>query len=190
MVKFVFGLILILIASEASQSLAAEKTAMLDKDYIIGPGDVLEISVWKEEALSKELTVLPDGKLTFPLIGNLVAAGHSANEIKKELTTKLTRFISDPIVSVGVRQVNSFIIYVVGKVNNPNNFLLNARVNVLQALAMAGGLNQYAEKNQVRIFREQSNETIVFYFDYDKVSQGKNLEQNILLQRGDVIVVR
>jgi polysaccharide export outer membrane protein len=79
---------------------------------------------------------------------------------------------------------------VVGKVNNPNNFLLNARVNVLQALAMAGGLNQYAEKNQVRIFREQSNETIVFYFDYDKVSQGKNLEQNILLQRGDVIVVR
>jgi polysaccharide export outer membrane protein len=91
---------------------------------------------------------------------------------------------------VGVQQVNSFIIYVVGKVNNPNNFLLNARVNVLQALAMAGGLNQYAEKNQVRIFREQSNETIVFYFDYDKVSQGKNLEQNILLQRGDVIVVR
>jgi polysaccharide export outer membrane protein len=163
---------------------------MITEKYIIGPGDELEISVWKEEALTKELTVLPDGKLTFPLIGNIAAAGRSADEIKTELTTRLAHYISDPIVSVCVQEVNSLLIYVVGKVNEPDRYILNSRINVLQALAMAGGLNQFSNSRQVRIFRDKGNQTKIFTFDYEKVSKGKNLDQNIVLKRGDVIVVR
>ena len=173
-----------------STTFAQENLPMITGEYIIGPGDELEISVWKEEALTKELTVLPDGKLTFPLIGDITAAGRSADEIKTELTTRLAHYISDPIVSVGVKEVSSLLIYVVGKVNKPDRYILNSRINVLQALAMAGGLNQFSNSRKVRIFRDKGNQTKIFTFDYEKVSKGKNLEQNILLKRGDVIVVR
>lgn len=190
MTKIACKIILLLGTLITTSALAEENIVVPAGDYLIGAGDLLEISVWKEDALSKELTVLPDGKLTFPLIGNIVAAGRTANEIKAELSTRLKRFVSDPIVSVGVQQVNSLIIYVVGKVNKPDMFILNTRIKVLQALAMAGGLNQFAKSKQIRIFRDTGSDTSIFTFNYNQVSQGKKLEQNILLQRGDVIVVR
>ncbi len=173
-----------------SDTFAQETPLKTANGYIIGPGDVLEISVWKEEALTKKLTVLPDGTLTFPLIGGIKAAGRTADQIKTELTTRLTRYVSDPIVSVSIEKVNSLMIYVVGKVNKPDRYILNTRIKVLQALALAGGLNQFAKSDHVQIFREEDSQTKIFVFDYDKVSQGKNLDQNIVLHRGDVIVVR
>jgi polysaccharide export outer membrane protein len=159
-------------------------------DYLIGPGDVLEISVWKEEALTKNLIVRPDGKISFPLIGEVVAAGKTVAHLKKEMETRLVRFVPDPVLSVGVQQVNSLMIYVIGRVNNPGRFVLNANINVLQALAMAGGLDSFAKRDQVKIFRNVRGKVLIYTFDYDDVSAGKNLRQNITLARGDVVVAR
>lgn len=160
-----------------------------DTGYIIGPGDVLEISVWKDEAMSKMVTVLPDGKISFPLIGQILAGGKTVDQLKQELEEKIARFVPDPILSVGVQQVNSMLIYIIGRVNNPGRFALNANINVLQALSVAGGLNPFAKRDKIKIFREESEKTRMFDFKYDEVSDGENLEQNITLVRGDVIVV-
>ena len=160
------------------------------RDYLIGPGDVLEISVWKEEALTKSLSVLPDGKISFPLIGQVQAAGRTVALLTKDIEIRLARFIPDPNLSVGVQQVNSLLIYVIGKVNNPGRFALNSNINVMQALSMAGGLNTFANEGDIRIFRRAGNKTLIYRFDYDDVSAGKNLRQNITLRRGDVVVAR
>jgi polysaccharide biosynthesis/export protein len=158
--------------------------------YSIGPGDVLDISVWKEDALTKLLTVLPDGKIAFPLIGEVQAADRTVAQLKKEIETKLERFVPDPVLSVGVHQVNSLLIYVIGRVNQPGRFVLNTNINVLQALAMAGGLNSFAKRDEIKIFRSSQGKDQIFSFDYDEVSAGKNLQQNIALMRGDVVVAR
>lgn len=160
-----------------------------DQAYIIGPGDVLDISVWKDESMTKLVTVLPDGKISFPLIGEIMAGGKTLAQLSAELKEKINRFVPDPNVSLVVQQVNSLLIYVIGKVNHPGRFLLNTNVNVLQVLAMAGGLNPFAKRNKIKIFREEGKETEIFEFRYDDVSSGENLDQNIRLKRGDIIVV-
>ena len=159
-------------------------------DYAIGPGDVLEISVWKEEALTKLISVLPDGKIAFPLIGEVQAAGRTVAQLKKEIESRLVRFMPDPVLSVGVQQVNSLIIYVIGRVNQPGRFILNGNVNVLQALAMAGGLNSFAKRDEVKVFRQSTGGEVILDFNYDQVTTGQNLQQNIFLVRGDVVVAR
>jgi len=159
------------------------------EDYIIGSGDVLYISVWNNEPLTKLVTVLPDGKIYFPLIGEVVVGGKTVSLLKKELEDRISTFVSNPNLSVMVQQVNSMMIYVIGKVNNPGRFVLNTNVNVLQALAMAGGLNEFAKRNRIRIFRKTKGENKIFKFAYDDVTEGKNLNQNIQLKRGDVLVV-
>jgi len=158
-------------------------------DYTIGPGDLLEISVWNNPALTKPLTVMPDGKFHFPLIGEIVASGKTLSVLQKELDQKISAFVPDPNLSVMVQQVNSMPIYVIGKVNQPGRFMLNTNVNVLQALAMAGGLNPFAKSGKIRIFRETDGDTRMLPFEYDRVVQGENMEQNIRLIRGDVVVV-
>lgn len=159
------------------------------KDYILGPGDQLDISVWKDEALIRSLAILPDGKLSFPLVGELVAAGKTVSQLKKEIEAKLSRFIPDPILSIEVKQVNSQIIYVIGRVNAPGRFVLNVNVNILQALAMAGGFNPFAEKSKVKIIRSEGDKSRVIPFDYDEIVKKERLEEIIGLKRGDVVVV-
>lgn len=169
---------------------AQEKTATsLVVDYVIGPGDVLDISVWKEEALTKLVTVLPDGKISFPLVGPITAGGKTLDQFSKELEKKLSRFVPDLNLSVLVHQVNSMMVYIIGRVNNPGRFVLNSNIDVMQALAMAGGLNPFAEQGNVKIFRETKGGKKIFEFDYDDVAEGKKLKQNIMLKRGDLIVV-
>ena len=158
-------------------------------EYVIGPGDVLEISVWKEPDLTKLLTVLPDGSISFPLIGQFTAEGLTLEQLKKKIEKKIQRFVPNPNLSVVVHQINSLHIYVVGKVNKPGRFSLNANVNVLQTLAMAGGLNPFAKKDRIKIFRQKDGQDLIFEFDYEAVSKGEQLEQNIQLIRGDVVVV-
>jgi polysaccharide export outer membrane protein len=159
------------------------------KDYTIGPGDVLDISVWNNEALTKLVTVRPDGKIHFPLIGEIVAGGKTVALLQKELNDQISPFVPDPNLSLMVQQINSLLIYVIGKVNRPGRLVLNANINVLQALTMAGGLNAFAKRNNIKIFREKNNRTLIFPFDYDDITNGKNLEQNMVLLRGDVVVV-
>jgi polysaccharide biosynthesis/export protein len=171
----------------AAQQAAAAASPM--GDYVIGPGDVLDISVWNNEALTKKVTVLPDGKIYFPLINEVKAGGKTVAALEKELKTKLHPFVPNPEISVMVGQVNSMLIYVIGKVNQPGRFVLNTNIDVLQALATAGGLNAFAKRSKIKIFRETGGKTVIFPFDYDDVTDGEHLEQNRRLERGDVVVV-
>jgi polysaccharide export outer membrane protein len=162
----------------------------LEKEYRIGPGDVLNVEVLKDKELTRLLTVLPDGKIAYPLIGELVAEGKTISQLRKEIEGKLAQYLQDAVVTVEVRQMNSLHIYLLGRVNAPGRYILSANVTVLQALAIAGGPNAFANRNQIRIFREKEGKTTRSpAFDYDEVTAGKNLESNVLLQRGDVVFV-
>lgn len=158
-------------------------------DYVIGPGDMLEISVWKEEALTKAVVVLPDGRISFPLIGELQAAGRPISDLKKDIAAKIAKYAPKEEVNLEVKQVNSMLIYIIGRVNSPGRFVLNTNVNVLQALTIAGGLNPFAKRNKIKVFRQENGKTTILEFSYDDVTDGEKLEQNIILKRGDVIVV-
>ena len=170
---------------------AANVAAAMDSEpeYILGPGDQIDIAVWKDETLTKSVIVLPDGKISFPLIGEIKAAGRTVPQLKQEITKKISPFAPDPIISIEVRQVNSMLVYVIGRVNTPGRFSLNTNVNVLQALTIAGGLNPFAKRDKIKIFRREGAKTTIFRFKYDEVVEGAELEQNIILQRGDVVVV-
>jgi len=157
--------------------------------YIIGPGDMIEASVWKDEALRGQFIVLPDGNISFPLIGELHAAGRTLSDLKKEMVEKISVYAPDPTFSIEVKQVNSMLIYVIGRVNQPNRFLLNTNITVLQGLSMAGGLNPFAKRDKIKVFRQEGEKTKILRFHYDDVVEGKRLEENITLKRGDVIVV-
>ena len=161
----------------------------IDPAYKIGPGDVLRISEWRNEDLTLQVVVLPDGYISFPLVDDMLAAGKTVNELKSELEAKLKVYIPEPTLSVVVTNVESLLIYVIGRVNRPSVYPLNTNVTVLQALAMAGGLNPFAKRGSIKVLRRTENGSKVFEFDYDEVSAGEALEQNIVIKRGDVIVV-
>ena len=165
--------------------------------YLLSPGDVLDVSVWKEDGLQKELLIRPDGAISFPLVGELQAGGKTATQLQQLIAAQIKRFIPDPVVTVSVLKVNSKI-FVVGKVMRPGEFIITQYADVMQALAMAGGLNAYAKPGDIKILRRVaakdstaagSAKEIAIEFEYDDVSKGKSLEQNIILQNGDVVVV-
>ena len=158
-------------------------------DYTIGPGDQLGIEVWKDPTLTRVVTVLPDGKITFPLIGELEASDKTIAQLKKEIEEKIARYVPNVTITVEVRQINLHI-YVLGRVNAPGRFILPSNVTILQALAIAGGPNTFANRNQIRIFREVKGVTTMSpQFNYDEVTAGRGIKTNILLERGDVIFV-
>lgn len=169
---------------------ASENSALLpSKDYIIGDGDILYVSVWKDQTMTRQLTVLPGGKISFPLVGELMAGGKTLAQIQSELNSKISRFVPEPNLTVEVQAVNSLCIYVLGEVNRPGRFPLNTQIDLLQSLAMAGGMNSFAKRSKIKVFRGNGREKQTFIFNYDEVVDGKNPDQNILLERGDVIVV-
>jgi polysaccharide export outer membrane protein len=157
--------------------------------YTIGAGDILSISVWKNADLTRVMQVLPDGMISFPLIGELKVAGVTVAQLKKSLQDKLTPFVPDPEISVEVQRVNSMIVYVIGRINRPGHFELVGNMNVLQALAMAGGLTPFAKRDEIKVLRKEKDKTVEYVFDYDAVTMDENHSQNILLRRGDVVVV-
>lgn len=177
-----FNVVLFVFLTVVSSSIARE--------YKIGAGDLLDISVWKNADLTRQSIVLPDGTIRFPLIGQLKVEGKSAAQLEKELMGKLEKFVPDPILSISIVQVNSMMVYVIGKVNHPGRFTINNNIDVLQALAIAGGLNPFAREKEIGIYRKTEGKTAIFDFSYKEVSEGVNLDQNIMLLRGDVIVVR
>lgn len=157
--------------------------------YRVGPEDLLEISVWREDALKKEVLVRPDGGVSYPLIGEVQAAGKTVLEIREEISKRLERFIPDPAVSVAILKVGSQRIYVIGKVNKPGEYPIGRYVDVLQALSMAGGLTPFADSNDIRVMRREGDRQTVLPFEYGRVVRGQKLEQNIQLRGGDVVVV-
>jgi polysaccharide export outer membrane protein len=156
-------------------------------DYRVGPEDVLRISVWRDETLTREVLVRPDGLMSFPLIGDVRADGRTVEEIKAEVASRLARYVPDPTVSVEVLKVTSYRIYVIGKVNRPGEYLVGHDLDVMQALSLAGGLTPFAAENRITILRRATGET--FDFRYGDIERGESLGQNIVLHRGDVVVV-
>ncbi|NMC73187.1 MAG: polysaccharide export protein [Geobacteraceae bacterium] len=156
--------------------------------YQIGPGDILDISVWKDEALSRSVVVLPDGTISFPLVGKVEVAGRTVQQVREKMVQELSRYVPELELTIDVKQSNSMIVYVIGRVNAPGRQILNSNVTVLQALAMAGGLNPFANRNKIKIFRKEGDAKSVLTFRYNDVMDG-NLETNVELRRGDVIVV-
>lgn len=158
--------------------------------YLLGPEDVLRVAVWKDEHLTQEMVVRPDGMITFPLIGEIVAAGRTAEDVRFEITKRLTKYLPTPNVTVTVLKVQSYRIYVLGRVNKPGEYQAGHNTDVLQALSMAGGLTPYAAENDIKIIRRNHGpDEMVFPFRYGDARKGKDLEQNIVLQRGDVVMV-
>ena len=157
--------------------------------YGISPGDTLEISVWKDESLTRRLIVPPDGMIAFPLIGEVEGSGLSIPELRKTIRKKLSEYIPDVTVTVMLLEANSLRAYVIGKVNNPGTFPITMKTTVLQLLSMAGGLNAFAAEEDIQILRRRGEETVKIPFDYEEVRNGEHLEQNIRLERGDVVLV-
>jgi polysaccharide export outer membrane protein len=159
------------------------------ESYHVGPGDVLEISVWRDEALSRELIVPPDGVLSFPLIGDVNVDSMSVPEIREVIKKKLAEYIPDASVAVILKKINSLKVYVIGQVKNPGEFPITLEARVMQVLAQAKGLTPFAAERDIHILRYQGDKTQKIGFDYKEMLKGNNLEQDIVLQRGDVIVV-
>ena len=158
-------------------------------DYQIGPEDTLEIDVWKEKDLQREVIVRPDGWITFPLVGNIEAKGKTAQQLQQEITEWLRQYIPNPVVTVSVKKIASYKIFVIGRVNKPGDYVVGRYVDVLQALTLAGGLTPFAEEGKIKIVRKRNGKETILPFDYSAVKKGKQMEQNITLMSGDVIIV-
>jgi polysaccharide export outer membrane protein len=167
---------------------AQEETGESEK-YLVNAGDQLEISVWGEEELQVAVLVRPDGGFSYPLAGDLRAAGRTVTEIQDELTQRLSRFIPNSVVTVMVTAIGGNVIYVIGQVQNPGSYVMNPQVDVMQALSMAGGTTAFADLNDIKILRRSQNNQRVLTFRYNDVARGRNLQQNVLLEAGDVVVV-
>lgn len=187
--KFYLFSFMLLLAFNLSASETKSTLANVDGTYVIGPGDVLSISVWKEEGMQLEVLVRPDGGITYPLAGEIQAGGLTTKTLSNELVKKLKRYIPNPNVTVSVLQSVSNKIYVIGKVNRPGEFTATGYMDVLQALTMAGGLTPYADSDEIKIIRRTDSGTKMKLFDYDEVVSGERLDMNIILKAGDTVVV-
>jgi len=163
-------------------------------EFLIGPEDVLVVTVWRNQDLSKEVIVRPDGKISLPLIGDITAAGLTAQDLSKQVADKLAEYMSTPTVSVQVKEINSYHVFVVGEVAKPGKYVLKSFASVLQGISYAGGFTTFASRNNVHVLRMVKNgqgetKQVMIPVPYQDIVQGRNLEANIVLKAGDVIVV-
>jgi polysaccharide export outer membrane protein len=157
--------------------------------YVIGPEDALDISVWKDDTLKATSLVRPDGGISFPLVGEMMAAGKTADQLRDELKKKLEKYIPDAVVTVAVVHVASYRIYVLGRVNKPGDFAVGRDVDILQALTLAGGLTPFAHENDIRVVRKVDGRSVTIPFHYSDALNDGDLSQNITLRSGDVVLV-
>lgn len=158
-------------------------------EYRIQPGDLLQVSVWREPDLQAEVLVRPDGGMSFALAGDLRAEGHSVQEVRDTIDQRLRKFIPDPVVTVSLKAIGGNHIYVLGKVNRPGEFPFSKPLDVMQALSLAGGTTPFASLNGIQILRRVDNKQTSIPFRYSDVEGGHRLDQNVLLQSGDTVVV-
>ena len=180
------GLVLFLAALSV---FVGEAEAQALPDYRLQPGDEIELSVWGEEELQRIVLIRPDGKFGYPLAGEILAAGRTTAEIQIELTRRLETYIPEAVVTISVTGIEGNRIYVIGQIQNPGRFVMNPTINVLQALSLAGGTTPFAALNDIIIIRGSGTKQRVLRFAYKDVEKGRNLEQNIQLESGDVVVV-
>jgi polysaccharide export outer membrane protein len=200
----VFGLVLLTIPATAQQDSvtgrtkaatapaaekAAPKPATADPNYVIGPQDVLDISVWKEPEVSRSVPVRPDGKISLPLLNDVQAAGLTPSQLITQITTGLSKFMTNPEVTVIVTAINSQHVYILGEVGRPGGYVLLPDMTVLQAVSNAGGLTQFANGKKIYVLRPDGPKQDKLFFNYKEVLDGKHPEQNITLKQGDTVVV-
>jgi polysaccharide export outer membrane protein len=157
--------------------------------FTIGRDDVLGILVWRDQEVSGDVTVRPDGMITLPLIRDVKAAGLTPNELADRIQEAVREFIEDASVTVVVRQMNSRKVFITGEVARPGSYQLAASMTVIQLIAVAGGLTEFAEARSISVLRVKAGETSTFAFDYKNVANGRNPAQNIMLRPGDTVVV-
>jgi polysaccharide export outer membrane protein len=163
-------------------------------DFLLGPEDVLIVTVWKNQDLSREVVIRPDGMISMPLIGDVPAANLTANNLAKRISDRLTEYMASPIVSVQLKEVNSYFIYVLGEVGKPGKYPLKSYANVMQGISLAGGFTPFAKKNKIKVLRISGNDPIDKHqieipVQYDDILQGNATPGNFYLRSGDVIVV-
>jgi polysaccharide export outer membrane protein len=177
----------------ASSTAAPRPPAAPLRDYTIGVDDVLEISVWENTQVSRTVPVRPDGRISLPLLNDVQAAGLTPMALQKHLTSALEPYIKSPLVSIIVREVHSFKVSVVGRVKTPGRYELTAPVTVLDMIAIAGGLGDYAEKDGVVVFRRDGPQTVTIPFAYHWIVQGRSQNpagDNFMVRPNDIVMVR
>jgi polysaccharide export outer membrane protein len=167
----------------------SEPEPALNNDYRIGVGDLLNIQVWKEVDLTRTVPVRPDGKISFPLLDDIQAAGLTPLELKAGLTQKLRQYLSEPRVTVLVEEVNSYKVYVMGEVLTQGALVLKSKTTLLQAISLAGGFTQYAKRNEITVLRRTAKRDERIIVSYERILSGRNPEQNLTLEPGDTVVV-
>jgi polysaccharide export outer membrane protein len=177
------------VSAPAEATPATESKEAMDPSYAIIAGDILQITVWKEETLDREVIVLPDGTINFPLVGSVQVQGLTPAKAQTAIKEKLLNFIPDASVAVSVKATLGHTVSVIGQVNKPGEIIMGRRFTVMQALSQAGGLTPYARENRIIILRRVDGEEISIPFPYNDIAAGRDLEQNIFLKPGDVVVV-
>lgn len=158
-------------------------------DYVIGPEDILYIHVWKEETLSRTVTVRMDGKISIPLIDDIQVAGKTPLQLKEELTQKLKGFLDNPNATVVVMEANSFRVYISGQVRTPGVYKLRSETSIAQIISMAGGLTEWANPKKIIVIRKEDGKEKRIIVNFKKITQGEDLSANIILKAGDTIIV-
>ena len=163
-------------------------------EFLLGPEDVLNVTIWKNQDLSREVVVRPDGMISMPLVGDIQATGLTANLLAKRIAERLTEYLASPIVFVHVKDVNSYFIYVMGEVAKPGKYSLKSYANVMQGISLAGGFTPYAKKNKIKVLRVSAEgpngkHQIEIPVQYDEILKGNAVPGNFFLRIGDVIVV-
>jgi polysaccharide export outer membrane protein len=171
-----------------------EREYELPTEFLLGPEDVLEIAVWKNQDLTKTVVIRPDGLVSIPIVGDIQAAGLSANQLAQRLAERFRQFVQNPAVSVNVKELNSYSVFVTGEVVKPGKYQLKSYVTVLQAISMAGGMTEYAKKNKIQVvrFRPNGDHKLVeshIPIRYEKLMNGMSESGNLILLSGDTVVV-
>jgi polysaccharide export outer membrane protein len=176
-------------AGAQTQAAPAATGVAVSPDFVVGPEDVLGILFWREAEFSGDVAVRPDGRITLPLIGDIVAAGVTPAALREQIQTAASKYLTDPNVTVIVRQINSRKVFITGQIGQPGSYPLTGPRTVMQLISLAGGLTQYAKAQEISILRQEQGRTRALNFNYKDVALGKNVQQNIQLQPGDTIVV-
>lgn len=181
--------IVVLLLAAGAGAAEEDPAPQAEHPFYLDSGDIVEVSVWRDETLNREVLVRPDGNISFPLIGEVRARGLSVEELRQAIQEKIIEFIPDTTVTVMLVQLGSPRIYVLGKVNKPGMYIMQGRTTVVQALALAGGVTPFAGERSIRIIRVRGDKQVEIPFNYVKLRHGDDLEQNIFLEPGDTIIV-
>lgn len=179
-------LILVLVAAGW---LAVQHAEAAEAPYRLNPGDVVRISVWREEELNRQASIQPDGSLSFPLVGQVAAAGRTPAEVQADIQKRVSRYVPEAVVTVELIDARGNKIFVLGEVNRPGEYQLGRPITVVQAISLAGGFTPYARRSKIRVLRAGDPPQEMPTVDYDEVAEGSRLETNLRLEAGDTVIV-